>query len=46
MITHRDKFVSPSLELFREACRQSADQAGTLRHGLSHNVSPSSSKAP
>ncbi|EGH21564.1 LysR family transcriptional regulator [Pseudomonas amygdali pv. mori str. 301020] len=46
MITHRDKFVSPSLERFREACRQSADQAGTLRHGLSHNASPSSSKAP
>ncbi|AAY38344.1 LysR family transcriptional regulator [Pseudomonas syringae] len=46
MIRHRDKFISPSLERFREACRQAADQADTLRHGLSHNASPTSSSAP
>ncbi|MCF5386155.1 LysR family transcriptional regulator, partial [Pseudomonas syringae] len=46
MIRHRDKFISPRLERFREACRQAADQADTLRHGLSHNASPTSSSAP
>ncbi|MFA0998267.1 MULTISPECIES: LysR family transcriptional regulator [Pseudomonas syringae group] len=46
MIRHRDKFISPSLERFRQACRQATDQAATLRHGLSHNASPPSSTTP
>ncbi|MCQ3016937.1 LysR family transcriptional regulator [Pseudomonas tremae] len=46
MIRHRDKFISPSLECFRDTCRQAVDQTSVLRHGLSHNASPASNSAP
>ncbi|OUM08199.1 LysR family transcriptional regulator [Pseudomonas syringae] len=46
MIRHRDKFISPSLERFRETCRQAADQTSASRHGLSHNARPASNIAP
>ncbi|MCI3946337.1 LysR family transcriptional regulator [Pseudomonas syringae] len=46
MIRHRDKFISPSLERFRETCRQAADQTSASRHGLSHNARPTSNTAP